>query len=349
MRRAAAGIIAACTLLALAPPAHAVSRTAVRACRTAQPECWPVAFDFTPGGRIFYVERFTGQIRVYDPKTGRDRRWATVPDVATAGREQGLLGLALDPRWPRIRWVYVYFTHEGPLENRITRLRRRANGSLHRDLLARFVAADGHDGGVIHFGPDGRLYAVTGDADNPSNAQSLGTLAGKVLRMRPNGRAPGDNPFAGKRIWSYGHRNSFGFAFDPQTGSLWQDENGPDCNDELNRILKGRNYGWGPNASCPNTNQDGPDRVAPAWEIDPVIAPTGVTFCDGCGLGVEGQLLFGSYNDQKIRAATLTGDRTGIASVSTLFDAPSFVVAVETGPNGRIYYSDSRGIYRLTP
>ena len=117
------------------------------------------------------------------------------------------------------------------------------------------------------FGPDGKLYVVVGDNDNPALAQNLAGLAGKVMRLNADGTVPSDNPRAGSPIIGYGIRNSFGFTFDPQTGHLWVTENGPECNDEINLVprFKLSNFGWGPSQTCSspppaprNTNQDGP-------------------------------------------------------------------------------------------
>ena len=102
------------------------------------------------------------------------------------------------------------------------------------------MAGTYHDGGHIDFGPDGKLYAVVGEGHDSSNAQDLTNDAGKVLRMNRNGSVPADNPFDDSRIFSYGLRNSFGFAFDPQSGTLWETENGPECVDEINVEQDGR-------------------------------------------------------------------------------------------------------------
>ncbi len=110
-----------------------------------------------------------------------------------------------------------------------------------------------HNGGRIKFGPDGALYAVVGEHANAVNAQTVNrntNLGGKVLRMTPDGGVPAGNPFPGSFVWAYGIRNSFGFTFDPTQGSFWLTDNGPSCNDEVNRIVKAGNYGWGPQATC---------------------------------------------------------------------------------------------------
>ena len=179
------------------------------------------------------------------------------------------------------------------------------------------VAGERHNGGRMLFGPDGMLYVVVGETYDSALAQDRSVNGGKVLRMTPTGGIPADNPFPGSRIYSYGNRNSFGLAFDPKTGDLWETENGPECNDELNRIQPGRNYGWGPSETCKgkapgDTNADGPKPVAPLLFYPTTIGPTGIAFCNGCGLGTarEGDLFFGSFNTGDIHEVTLNADRT---------------------------------------
>jgi glucose/arabinose dehydrogenase len=350
-------ILAGALLLTALPPlgnepASAVGRNRVAACGRPQ-QCWITAFAFAPGGNeIFYVERFTGEIRRAAVDGGADRKWAKIGGVATQG-EQGVLGIALDPDWdsgPDQQWVYVYYTERQPLRNRIVRLRKTGKGGVLRQRLASIPATTFHDGGVIHFGPDGKLYAVTGDAGQPARAQQASNLGGKVLRLEENGNRPGDNPLRGSKAFSIGHRNSFGFAFDPKTGSLWQTENGPECDDEVNLVLAGHNYGWGPASSCPSISESGPDPQQPKLTINPLIAPTGAAFCDGCGLGagVEGDLLIGSYLPDRIYHLSINAARNGIDGQDVLYTNNGPVLALERAPDGRVYFSDSRGVYRLT-
>jgi hypothetical protein len=159
-------------------------------------------------------------------------------------------------------------------------------------------------------------------------------LRGKILRMNGNGSIPKDNPF-GTRIWSFGHRNSFGFTFDPKTGRLWETENGPECNDEINLIVKGGNFGWGPNENCngtapQDTNNSGPKpRHLPKTYFQSPIAITGAAFCIGCGLGasVNGDLVFGDWNTGSIRAVNLNATRRGFSAAQRIL--------IGTGSNGR--------------
>ena len=354
MRRLiAAGAVAALLLLPTAGRAAGIGAQPVGTGLN-----FPAGFTVAPDGRIFFGERLTGQIRTLDPATGTHTLFFTVTNVLTDG-ERGLLGLALHPRYPAKPFVYAYATRDvqGSQRNQILKIRDAGGvGSTSKVIFSSdTVSGSYHDGGRILFGPDRKLYAFVGDAHNPANAQNLGNNAGKMLRMSVRGKPPASNPFAGSLIWSYGHRNSFGFAFDPSTGGLWQDENGPECNDEINLIVPGANYGWGPSQTCStpppapfNTNQDGPSPVQPLAFFTPTTAPVGAAFCAGCGLPAgEGSLFFGELKTRRILQVVLTPSRTGIASITPVYTHPSFVLSVERGPDGTLYVSDGGAIFKL--
>jgi glucose/arabinose dehydrogenase len=214
---------------------------------------FPAAFTFGPGGGIWYGERGTGEIHVIGPKGRSNSLFFRIPHVVAAG-EQGLLGLALDPDFPSTPLVYAYATRKvhGAERDQVVRIEDDGGHGtgLHVIWSSPTEAGVYHDGGRIEFGPDGKLYAIQGEAHDAANSQDLSNDAGKILRMTAGGKPAPGNPFPGKRVFAYGIRNSFGFDFDPQTGRLWETENGPSCNDELNRIVAGRNYGWGPHQTC---------------------------------------------------------------------------------------------------
>jgi aldose sugar dehydrogenase len=320
---------------------------------------FPAAFAIDGDGRFFFGEKSTGIIQVYDPVAKTKTKFFTVSRLASQN-EQGLLGLALDPKYPDKPFLYAYATRTdkgGILRNQVLKIKDDGGTGVLWAIIftTDTVAGRYHGGGHIGFGPDRMLYAVVGDAHDPANAQDLSNNAGKVLRMNRRGEAPSGNPYPGKLIWSYGLRNSFGFAFDPQTGNLWETENGPECNDEVNRILKGRNYGWGPNETCStppdpprNTNQDGPSPVLPLRYFASTVAPTGATFCSGCGLAdSEGTMFFGDFNHGSIRRVVLTANRAGIASMGIKFTNSSGILSMERGPDGAVYFSDPGGIFKL--
>lgn len=318
---------------------------------------FPAAFTFARDGRLFYGERFSGEIRIFDPSTSSDSLFFTIPRLSTGG-EKGLLGLALHPNYPSNRYVYAFATRNvsGSARNQILRITDAGGNGTTMKVLFSERAVNYHNGGRILFGSDGKLYAVIGDRGDPANAQALSNRTGKVLRMTAWGSVPADNPFSGNYAFAYGIRNSFGFDFDPQTGRLWETENGPECNDEVNLVARGRNYGWGPSWTCSsppapptNTNRDGPNPVLPKrWYGDPP-ALTGAAFCSACGLGPEseGALFYGAWNTGEIKRATLGPRRGAIVSEMTAYAHGSGILSVETGPGGALYFSDSTAIYRL--
>jgi glucose/arabinose dehydrogenase len=326
----------------------------VRAVRVAGGLNNPVGFTFTPTGRLVYLERNTGWLRFRNLQTGADHRVYRVTAVNSDG-ERGALGVALHPDWPSSPFVYVYATRNTSqgLRNQILRIRVKNDQGVGvlRILSVAAGPASNHNGGRIRFGPDRKLYVVIGDNASPANAQDLSAnFRGKILRLDPDGSIPSTNPF-GTRIWAYGIRNSIGFAFDPRTGRLWESENGPSCNDEMNRIVRGGNHGWGPSQNCPNTNNSGPTpRVLPRYTFSNTVGLTGIAFCNACGLGTgyDGDVLVGAVNDGRIRRFDLNSARGGFdAGPLLVLDRPGPVISLEVGPNRRIYFSDFGAVYRL--
>ena len=317
----------------------------------------PVSFTFGPGRKIWYVEKETGQVRIHDLDTDSDRLFVTVPGVNGDG-ERGMLGIALHPRYPTKPLVYVYVTRSasGQLRNQILRYRDDHGSGVHRKAL--FSSAAGgspyHNGGRIAFGPDGMLYAIVGDAHDAANAQDMSDEdRGKIIRIEPDGDVPPDNPFD-DRVWVFGIRNSFGFAFDPLTDDLWETENGPACNDEVNLIRGGENYGWGPDQTCDgaspgNTNQDGPNPVLPELFYENTIGITGVAFCDECRLGPQsnGAAFFGAVNNGEVTRIVFDDQHDAIEGHSVVYDHGASTLSFEVGPGGRIFFSDFDGIHKL--
>ncbi|HUR72752.1 MAG TPA: PQQ-dependent sugar dehydrogenase, partial [Sporichthya sp.] len=201
----------------------------------------PWGMAFLPAGGALIAERDSGNVRRLDGK-GKAHVVDRVPGVVHAG-EGGLLGLAIAPDFRTTRWLYAYFS--SATDNRIVRMRFR-NGDLGRPHVVLKGIPKGsccHNGGRLVFGPDGMLYAGTGDAGNGSRSQNMSSLGGKILRMTPAGRVPADNPTRGSYVFSRGHRNVQGLAFDGR-GRLFAAEFGQNTWDELNLIKPGRNYGW---------------------------------------------------------------------------------------------------------
>ncbi len=204
----------------------------------------PWGIDFASDGRIFFTER-TGAINVIE--NGQINQ---IMSLDVGGGEGGMLGIALDPNFDENHYVYVYYTYNELLgiKNKLVRY-VESNNILTEDkvLLEGIPGAPYHDGGRIKFGPDRMLYVTTGDAGNPELSQDVNSVAGKILRINPDGTIPEDNPF-GSAIYSIGHRNSQGIAWD-ESGNLVATEHGPSgwrgtAHDEINLIQKGANYGW---------------------------------------------------------------------------------------------------------
>lgn len=208
-------------------------------------------------GSALISERDTGLIKELTPD-GAIRDVGEVPGVVASG-EGGLLGLEVVESGP---WLYAYFTSSS--DNRIVRfdLVGEPGGyalGAATDILTGLARAGNHNGGRIKVGPDEKLYATVGDASNPSSSQDLASLNGKILRIELDGSIPADNPFAGSAVYSLGHRNPQGIAWD-RSGQLWASEFGQNTWDEFNVIHPGGNYGW------PNVEGTGND---PAY-LNPV-------------------------------------------------------------------------------
>lgn len=222
----------------------------------------PWSLVFLPDGNALVSER-PGRIRLIRDghvagkpyavfETRRDRSDASFFNLYARG-EGGLMGLAVHPEFPKAPYVYAMYTWRGTrgVRNRIVRLRHQGDHAVFdKIVLGGVPGARFHNGGRIAFGPDGMLYAATGEIFEARMAQDLDALGGKILRIAPDGGIPPDNPFPGSPVWSYGHRNPQGLAWHPQTGALFQSEHGPSgevgfgAHDEINVIEKGRNYGW---------------------------------------------------------------------------------------------------------
>ncbi|MGD6856087.1 PQQ-dependent sugar dehydrogenase [Bacillus infantis] len=219
---------------------------------SAVPEAEEFAADLkTPwsidkAGSTFYMTERTGSI-VKAEEGSLERQEVRLKKKLSQASEAGLLGFVLSPDFESSGEAFAYYTYEegSVQQNRIVVLKQTDDAwEETRLLLDGIPSGQYHHGGRLKIGPDGKLYATAGDAAaDPEIAQDLDSLGGKILRMNLDGTVPGDNPFAGSYVYSYGHRNPQGLAW-AEDGTLYASEHGPSANDEINRIEAGKNYGW---------------------------------------------------------------------------------------------------------
>ena len=300
----------------------------------------PWGLDFFPNGDALVTERdSTRVLRV----TGERRVVQEVGtlDAAAPEGEGGALGLVISPDYPGDRGVYFYLTTA--TDNRI--VRAELEGGV---LGTPEVLLDGiprgtiHDGGRLEFGPDGYLYASTGETGDPDLAQDRDSLAGKILRITPEGDPAPGNPFDSP-VWSWGHRNVQGLAFDDR-GRLWASEYGSDTADELNLVEAGGNYGWPLVEGVAPADAPGRDLVDPALTWSPEDAsPSGLAYADGA-------LWMGALRGERLWRVPVTGSMSGSAAdaAEAVGRARGFLVgdlgrirSVGAAPDGSLWITTS--------
>ena len=315
-------------------PAAQVSKPAVLARNLAVP--WAIAF--LPGGDALVTERDSARLLRVTPQ-GRVSTVGTVPGVEPSG-EGGLLGVAVSPSFDRDRLVYVYFSTA--TDNRIMRFRYPGDGigpmRIELDgVVTGIPRAAIHNGGRLTFGPDGMLWATTGEHGEPGISQDRDSLGGKILRMTPDGRPAPGNPF-GTLVWTYGHRNVQGVAWD-SAGRMYASELGQNRFDEINRIQKGHNYGW------PVIEGAGHD----AAYTDPEVTwPTEEASPSGTAIAA-GSLWVAALRGERLWQVPL--DRTGALGLPTAHFTGEFgrLREVVRAPDGSLWFTTSNRDGRGNP
>ncbi len=291
----------------------------------------PWSFAFLPNGDALVTERDSGRLLRVSP-SGDAREVQTLPEGGSG--EGGLLGVAVSPDYEEDRYVYAYYSTAE--DNRVVRFRL---GGRPQPILTGIPVNTYHDGGRIKFGPDGMLYVATGDAGDTANSQDRSSLGGKILRISPDGSVPEDNPFPDSPVYSYGHRNVEGLAWDAE-GRLFASEFGQDTWDEANRIVAGGNYGW-PEIEGEGGEDQGyidPITVWPTSEASPSGAEILV---DGAIPQWEGDLFVAALRGERLWRLELDG-RGEVVDREKLLDGEAGRIRdVAQAPDGSLWVSTS--------
>jgi glucose/arabinose dehydrogenase len=298
------------------PRSAAAAVTTGAACSTAFCTVTPTSTDTdipwglttAPDGTVLYSRRDAHDLVRLNPSTGLKTNLGTVPNVQSTDGEGGLLGIAVSPSFATDQWVYVM--HTSPTDNRVIRLKLvgdRLDTSTVQVLASGILRNKYHNGGRLRFGPDGKLYISTGDGQVTATAQNLASLSGKILRINPDGTIPADNPF-GNAVWSYGHRNPQGLAFDSQ-GRLWEQEFGNSVMDETNLIVRGGNYGW---PACEGTSGT---CTTPGYIAPKQTYPTAAGSCSGLAV-VRDVVYIACLRGTRLYRAPILGDTLATPTAS---------------------------------
>ena len=308
----------------------------------------PTAMALASDGRIFVCQQ-NGNLRVI--KNGALLATPFLTVAVNANGERGLLGIAFDPNFAANNFVYIYYTTSAaPIHNRISRFTADGDVAVAGSEtvlldLNNLSGATNHNGGAMHFGPDGKLYAAVGENANSANSQTLNNLLGKMLRLNSDGTIPTDNPFFNqatgnnRAIWALGLRNPFTFNFQPGTGRMHINDVGQVTWEEINVGVAGSNYGW-PSCEgfCNPPNANFRDPIFQYARSAPNCAITGGAFYNPTNpqFPVEfiGKYFYADFCGAYIRIidpanpATFTGFATGISSP----------VDIQVGNDGSLYY-----------
>ena len=293
---------------------------------------WGIAF--LPDGDALFTERDSG-ILLRMEASGQMEEVQTLPTRGFG--EGGSLGLAVSPDYEDDRYVYAYYTTDR--DNRVVRFRL---GEEPEPILTGIPFNTYHDGGRIAFGPDGMLYIATGDAGDPSNAQDRNSLGGKILRLEPDGSIPQDNPFPNSPVYSYGHRNVEGLAWDRE-GRLYASEFGSSLFDEVNLIRPGENYGW------PEFEGDGGEEATAAGYVNPITtwstdeaSPSGAEILENGAIPQwEGDLFVAALRGERLWRLELGPDGNVVERDQLLRDEIGRIRNVVQAPDGSLWVTTS--------
>lgn len=306
----------------------------------------PWSIVFTSNDRILFTER-SGRLRQIISGKLDVTPVKIFADVTHKG-EGGLMGLALDPNYANNKYLYVSYMYTKGSDMFVKIVRFKDNGSSLSDekiIFDNIPASNNHNGCRLRFGPDGKLYATTGDAQERSEAQKTNNISGKILRINADGSIPTDNPF-GNAVWTYGHRNPQGIDWHPVTNAMYSTEHGPSGfdgpsgGDEVNLIEKGKNYGW-PVITHDETKAG---MESPLIQFTPAIAPaSGMFYRSGVIPEFKNNFLFGCLRGSGIMRLVIDPSDPRKILTHQLLKEVDFgrIRDVAEGPDGAIYFSTS--------
>ena len=289
----------------------------------------PWAIDFA-GDKIFVTEK-AGQVRVMESGILLDEPLVTLRTANVFGG--GLLGIAVHPSFSSNHFIYVYYTYEKDdmLWNKILRI-TESNNKLDaaKTIFDKIPGSAYNNGGIMKFGPDGKLYVGTGYiSDSSHGSQDIQSLEGKILRLNDDGSIPDDNPFSDSPVFSLGHMNPKGLSWDNE-GNLFVTEMGPSKNDEINLVQPGGNYGW-PEQEC---SGDG-EFIDPINCYDPAIEPGGIVFYYGDKVKLENSLVLASLRASHL--FNLEIDEGEVKHQTSILSGMGRIRDVAVGPDGYLY------------
>lgn len=298
------------------------------------------------GKETLFITQKSGAIRVVSRGELLTEPCATLP----VNREflSGLLGIVLDPAYDQNHYLYVYYTNKKPYENRVARFVVQDNRCTSpEDIVTGIPASRPHNGGQMVF-VDDKLFVTTGDITKARLAQRLDGVEGKVLRYEADGTIPPGNPFSTAEdlnpVWSYGHRNQFGLALRPGTKQLFQSDNGHKCNDELNLIVKGGNYGW-PSTCEGETTGENPRPALTTWAE--TIVPTDLWWYKGKIAEISDSLLMAEFALGRVHRFVMSDDGKKVMEHTVIYQDEERPIHISEGPGGWLYILTPEGVKRM--
>jgi aldose sugar dehydrogenase len=330
---------------------------------------YPVAMAFTPDGRLFYTEKETGNVRVIGTDDVRQPEPViTLPTSSLV--ERGLLGIAVDPNYEDNGYIWVAHirpsTNREPASHDVVRFYEEDGVGSDPKVMFSIPLKNNaliHHGGNLAFDDEGRLFFTVGDNEDPANSQDLNTVQGAIHRfdITAEGLQPAEgNPDEDNSIFAHGFRNPFDLVIDPYTTDLtriFATENGADCDDEINMVLRGFDYGAGPDYVCGDASPETDEifTLPPMISYTPTVAPTGITiYTHEAAPEWQGEVFFCTWNQGQLMRITLNEDRNQLEAINQIdLGGAQCRIDITVTPDGALMFTtvgvNGGEIYRVIP